>query len=103
MPTSGTVRILAVGTCTIRASQAGNGHYNAAPNVERSFSINYVFLGFFQSVDNTIWNSVQAGSAIPVKFSLNGNQGLNIFAAKRRFDVKFADGVTKSALCQFKK
>jgi hypothetical protein len=31
-------------------------------------------LGFFQSVDNTIWNSVQADSAIPVKFSLNGNQ-----------------------------
>jgi hypothetical protein len=40
-----------------------------------------VFLGYFQPVANTIWNSVQAGSAIPVKFSLNGNQGLNIFAA----------------------
>ena len=26
-------------------------------------------------------NSVKAGSAIPVKFSLAGNQGLNIFAA----------------------
>jgi hypothetical protein len=59
----------------------GTANYNAAPNVERSFSINYVFLGFFQPVDNTIWNSVQAGSTIPVKFSLNGNQGLNIFAA----------------------
>ena len=99
---------------------------------------------------------MQAGSAIPVKFSLNGNQGLNIFTASypkvgtvacpaasavvdaieetvtanasglqydstagqyiyvwktdkawarscRRLDVMFADGVTKSALFQFKK
>lgn len=42
----------------------------------------YVFSGFFQPVDNLpTLNSVKAGSAIPVKFSLNGNQGLNIFAA----------------------
>jgi hypothetical protein len=53
MPTSGTVRILAVGTCTIRVSQAGNGNYNAAPNVERSFSINCVFLGFLHFMSAT--------------------------------------------------
>ena len=37
--------------------------------------------GFFQPVDNlpTI-NVAKAGSAIPVKFSLGGNKGLNIFA-----------------------
>ena len=40
------------------------------------------FSGFFQPVDNlpTV-NAAKAGSAIPVKFSLDGNQGLNIFAA----------------------
>lgn len=40
------------------------------------------FTGFFQPVDNlpTV-NSVKAGSAVPVKFSLNGDQGLNIFAS----------------------
>jgi hypothetical protein len=152
----GTVHILAVGTCTVRASQAGNDNYSAATSVDQSFGITYVFTGFSQPIDNTIWNSVQAGSAIPVKFSLNGNQGLNIFTAGypkvvtvacpaanavvdaieetvtanasglqydstaaqyvyvwktdktwasscRRLDVMFADGVTKSALFQFKK
>ncbi|MEO7839411.1 MAG: PxKF domain-containing protein [Anaerolineales bacterium] len=34
-----TVHIVAAGTCTIRASQAGNSNYNAAPNVDQSFSI----------------------------------------------------------------
>jgi hypothetical protein len=75
------VHILAVGTCTIHASQAGNSNYNAATPVDQSFKVTFVFHGFFQPVDNLpIWNSVQAGSAIPVKFDLNGNQGLNIFA-----------------------
>jgi hypothetical protein len=42
----------------------------------------YTFTGFFAPVDNlpTV-NSVKAGQAIPVKFSLAGDQGLNIFAA----------------------
>jgi hypothetical protein len=40
------------------------------------------FSGFFRPVDNppTV-NVVSAGRAIPVKFSLSGNKGLNIFAA----------------------
>jgi hypothetical protein len=44
--------------------------------------VNYNWSGFFQPVDNipTI-NRVKAGSAIPVKFSLGCNQGLNIMAA----------------------
>jgi hypothetical protein len=33
------VHITAVGFCTITASQAGNGNYNAAPNVPQSFNI----------------------------------------------------------------
>jgi alpha-tubulin suppressor-like RCC1 family protein len=41
----------------------------------------YQFSGFFQPVDNLpTLNSVKAGQAIPVKFSLGGDQGLNIFA-----------------------
>jgi hypothetical protein len=40
----------------------------------------YEFSGFFQPVDNLpTLNSVKAGSAIPVKFGLGGNQGLSIF------------------------
>ena len=40
------------------------------------------FAGFFAPVDNPpIRNSVKAGSAVPVKFSLGSNQGLSIFQA----------------------
>lgn len=40
------------------------------------------FTGFFSPVDNTpTFNLLKAGSAVPIKFSLNGYQGLAIFAA----------------------
>ncbi|MBI5653024.1 MAG: PxKF domain-containing protein [Chloroflexi bacterium] len=40
------------------------------------------FSGFFQPVDNLpTLNTVNAGSAIPVRFSLVGNQGSNIFVS----------------------
>jgi YVTN family beta-propeller protein len=46
------------------------------------YSVVYDFSGFFQPVDNLpVFNVAKAGSAIPVKLSLNGNQGLSIFAA----------------------
>jgi hypothetical protein len=35
-----TVQIVAPGICTIRASQVGNTNYNAAPNVDQSFTVN---------------------------------------------------------------
>lgn len=41
----------------------------------------YRFTGFFQPVDNGRWNGAKAGSAIPVKFSLGGDQGLSILRA----------------------
>lgn len=34
-----TVHIVTTGTCTIRASQAGNSNYNPAPNVDQSFTV----------------------------------------------------------------
>jgi hypothetical protein len=45
-------------------------------------SLSYTFSGFSQPVDNlpTV-NSVAAGRAVPVKFSLGGDQGLDIFEA----------------------
>jgi hypothetical protein len=39
----------------------------------------YRFAGFYQPVDNGAWNSAKAGSGIPVKFSLGGDQGPDIF------------------------
>ncbi|HKG47399.1 MAG TPA: immunoglobulin-like domain-containing protein [Pyrinomonadaceae bacterium] len=42
----------------------------------------YNFTGFFSPIDNPpVLNEMKAGQAAPVKFSLGGNQGLNIFAA----------------------
>lgn len=51
------------------------------------------FTGFFSPVDNlpTV-NSVKAGQSIPVKFSLGGNKGLNIFAAGYPKSAKVACG-----------
>ena len=47
-----------------------------------TYNVVYNFNGFFQPVDNLpTLNLVTAGSSIPVKFSLSGNQGLAIFAA----------------------
>ncbi|HEU4370294.1 MAG TPA: PxKF domain-containing protein [Methylomirabilota bacterium] len=41
----------------------------------------YGFTGVFPSVDNPpVYNEATAGPAIPVKFSLGGDQGLGIFA-----------------------
>src|SRR5262249_26464504 len=37
--TTVTVHVVAAGTCTIRASQDGNASFNAAPDVDQSFSI----------------------------------------------------------------
>jgi uncharacterized protein len=49
---------------------------------EATVSVLYNFTGFFRPVDNApVINSVKAGQAIPVKFSLNGDHGLDIFAA----------------------
>jgi len=40
------------------------------------------FSGFFDPVENApVFNEMKAGRAIPVKFSLGGDRGLNIFAA----------------------
>jgi len=71
---------VSVGRCDVQASQAEGGNYEAATPVTRSFAVLYRFAGFFQPVDNgAVLNKAKAGSAIPVKFSLNGNQGLDVF------------------------
>ena len=47
-----------------------------------NFTVVFVFDGFFRPVDNLpIINLAKAGSAVPLKFSLNGYQGMAIIAA----------------------
>ena len=53
------------------------------PSIAISYTVpvGYDFQGFFSPVDNPeVLNKAKAGSAIPVKFSLGGDQGLDIFA-----------------------
>jgi serine protease AprX len=86
-----TVHITGVGFCTVTASQEGLDAYDisvgapkpwfAAPDVSRTFNVAYPFSGFFQPIDNDKPNGLQAGSAAPVKFSLGGDRGMEIFAA----------------------
>lgn len=86
-----TVHIERIGFCTITASQEGLDAYDISPgapkpwfpaaDVSRTFNVAYPFSGFFQPIDNDKPNGAQAGSAVPVKFSLGGDRTMDIFAA----------------------
>ncbi len=76
-PASGSV--FPVGATTVHAS-ADDGTTTPSTCTFKVI-VQYNFAGFFQPVDNLpVFNVVQAGRAIPVKFSLSGNKGLGIFA-----------------------
>ncbi|MCA1614787.1 MAG: PxKF domain-containing protein [Acidobacteria bacterium] len=81
-PPSGSVysSVFSVGTTTVTATAT-----DASGNTTvKTFTVTvlYNFAGFFSPVANLpTFNSVNAGRAIPVKFSLSGNKGLSIFAA----------------------
>jgi hypothetical protein len=78
VPASGSV--FPVGTTTVNAT-ANDGHGNTAA-CSFHVTVLYNFAGFFAPVANPpTFNVVNAGRAIPVKFSLSGNKGLNVFAA----------------------
>ncbi|MDQ3494787.1 MAG: HYR domain-containing protein [Pseudomonadota bacterium] len=65
-------------TCSARDGRSPANVSTMSFRVQVDFS----WTGFFRPVDNMpAINSVKAGSAIPVKFSLGGNQGLDIFKA----------------------
>jgi hypothetical protein len=65
----------------LTATYSGDANFLTSADTE-THNVNYCFSGFFQPVDNPpTYNVVKAGSAIPVKFSLCGNQGLNILFA----------------------
>jgi hypothetical protein len=75
----GLVDTSAVGSKTVTCTAtdvAGNIASASAP-----YRVNFNFMGFFDPVKNTpIMNQMSAGRAVPLKFSLSGNQGLAIFA-----------------------
>jgi hypothetical protein len=96
-PSSGSIALdtSTVGTHSVSApaGTASDNVGNASPaSAPCSYSVVFNWTGFFQPIDNdpdqsgnpalaTVWNSAKAGQAIPVKFSLHGDQGLSIFQA----------------------
>src|SRR4029079_19420233 len=55
-------------------------HGNVAATRQRKYAVDFRFNGFFEPVNNLpTLNVAKAGNAIPVKFSLGGNQGLDVF------------------------
>jgi PKD repeat protein len=79
-PSGSPINTAPVGAKTFTVNAADNAG-NAA-SVSVAYTIIYNFSGFFQPVDNLpVLNAVKAGIALPVKFSLAGNQGLTILAA----------------------
>jgi hypothetical protein len=72
---------------TVKVQATDNGGLTATS--QTSVQVTYNFAGFFQPIDNLpTLNSAKAGQAIPVKFSLGGNKGLNIFAAGYPFSQR---------------
>jgi len=66
-------------TRTIRVQATDPGGLSAVAST--TVNILYLFSGFFAPVDNPpVLNSVNSGRLIPIKFSLGGDRGLNIFA-----------------------
>lgn len=69
-----------VGAKAFTVNAADNAGNEAA--LTHNYSVVYDWTGFFRPVDALpTLNAVKAGSAIPVKFSLSGDQGLAIFAS----------------------
>ena len=77
---SGSVNTSTIGDKTVVFTAVDNAGNSYAKNC--TYHVNFNFTGFFQPVDNMpTWNKANAGQSIPMKFSLAGNQGLNVIVA----------------------
>ena len=77
---SGTVDTSSVGSKQVTFTAVDNAANSDTKQC--SYSVIYDWSGFFSPVENpNAWNAAKAGQSIPVKFSLAGDQGLNIFAS----------------------
>lgn len=83
---SGTISLdtsgVGANTATVPAGTAVDVAGNESVEATCPYSVIYAWDGFFRPVDmDGVVNSVKAGSAVPMKFSLDGDQGLGIVAA----------------------
>jgi hypothetical protein len=76
----GAVVTNAVGTKTVTCSATDNAGNTTTANAQ--YRVIFNFTGFFSPVDNPpVMNQMNAGRSVSIKFHLDGNQGLAIFAA----------------------
>jgi uncharacterized repeat protein (TIGR01451 family) len=81
---SGSVFPVGTTEVTVTATDAAGNSSECKFNI----TVRYNFTGFFSPVANPpTLNAVNAGKAVPVKFSLSGDKGLNIFAAGNPYSV----------------
>jgi hypothetical protein len=74
--------VLEVGSHSLQVQFAPGDRNYASTSKTVQIAVMYRFGGFFQPVDNwPVANQAKAGSTVPVKFSLGGNQGLSIMTA----------------------
>ena len=80
VPSGDPINTSTVGAHTFTVDAADNAGNTA--QVVHNYFVHYAFNGFRSPVDNLpTLNTVKAGSAVPVKFSLSGDQGLGIIAS----------------------
>ena len=100
---AGPVDTSTVGSHTFSVNAADNVG-NAAPTVSADYSVIWPWTGFAAPVNttdsngNSVLNAVNAGRAIPVKFSLGGNRGLDILAAGSPSSGSIACSATASTV-----
>jgi uncharacterized protein (UPF0333 family) len=79
----------------VKVEALGNVFFDVS---NADFSITWPFSGFFPPIGNVpSVNTVQAGSAVPVKFSLGGDRGLGILAPDSPASVRI-DCATKAPI-----
>lgn len=79
VPNGAPLDTAAVGTRTFTVKASDRARNSASES--HDYGVIYDFGGFFSPVDNPpTSNTVKAGRAVPVKFSLGGDQGLDVFA-----------------------
>lgn len=86
-----------VGSKSVNCTATDNAGNTATASTH--YRVIYNFSGFLQPVNNApVVNSAAAGQSIPVKFSLSGNQGLNIFETgfPRSLSMVCGGGATNS-------
>ena len=72
---------LGIGVYTAVLCVGSNDADSPVVSVPVTLDVNYLFGGFYSPVANEGLNTVQAGQTVPLHFSLNGDFGLDVFAA----------------------